>query len=233
MTSAVLFDWGDTLAGDVWTAELYRSATVAGLEAVGRQGLPEPEAIARCVAERERASPEDGDEVDLVAVYRKCFHELASPLTPDELEAYLAAVHAFWASIERPHPDANVLLERLRSRGLRLAIVANASSPRRFLERVLAEQGLRDRVDALVFSSDVGKRKPHPAVFERALAAVDARPPDAVFVGDRLYEDVLGASRLGMGTVQATWFVDDANERGAKPDARAGSPLDVLELVDG
>ena len=37
-------------------------------------------------------------------------------------------------------------------------------------------------------------RKPHPAIFERALEALEVEPEQALFVGDRLYEDVRGAA---------------------------------------
>ena len=55
----------------------------------------------------------------------------------------------------------------------------------------------------MIFSSEVGKRKPHPAIFERALPALRVAPERAIFVDDRLHEDVRGAAELGMTTVQA------------------------------
>jgi putative hydrolase of the HAD superfamily len=235
LATAVLFDWGDTLAGDVWSEKLVLAATDAGLQAVGREGLPSPEQILSCLHEREarRVLADPDDEADLIADYRGCFEQLRSPLTDDELERFLEAIHAVWARHERPHRDAHALLDALSSRGLVVAIVANAASPRRFLEPILGQQGLLERVDTVVFSSDLGKCKPHPAPFERALKAIDTQAEGAFFVGDRLYEDVLGASRLGMRTVQATWFVEDDNERGGTPDYRAAAPLDVLHFVDG
>ena len=232
---AVLFDWGNTLVGDVTTDELVREATDAGLAAIGRHDLPPCGALMAAFTEREAqlAPPDHHDEPDLVAIYAGCFDQLGSPLSDEELETYLEGLHGLWAEREHPHPDAHRLLDAVRSRGLRLAIVGNVVSPRRFLEPMLERQGLLGRVDAVVFSSDVGKRKPHPAPFRRALTAIETQPEDAVFVGDRLYEDVLGASRLGMRTVQATWFVEDDNERGGTPDHRAASPLDILDFVDG
>lgn len=88
--------------------------------------------------------------------------------------------------------------------------------------------GIAERIDYAVFSSEVGKRKPHPAIFERALDALDVVPADALFVGDRLYEDVRGAAELGMKTVQAVWFRADEHPDGAEPDFQAFTPHDVL-----
>jgi FMN phosphatase YigB (HAD superfamily) len=92
--------------------------------------------------------------------------------------------------------------------------------------------GLAERLDFAVFSSEVGKRKPHPAIFERALDALGVAAADSVFVGDRLYEDVRGAGELGMTTVQALWFRADEHPEGGEPDFQAFTQMDVLNVVD-
>jgi putative hydrolase of the HAD superfamily len=78
----------------------------------------------------------------------------------------------------------------------------------------------------------VGKRKPHPAIFERALEALEVAPADSVFVGDRLLEDVRGAGELGMTTVQALWFRADEHPEGGEPDFQAFTQMDVLNVVE-
>lgn len=50
----------------------------------------------------------------------------------------------------------------------------------------------------------------------------------AIFVGDRLYEDVRGASEVGT-TVQALWFRADEHPQAALP--KAFSMLDVVDIV--
>jgi len=82
-----------------------------------------------------------------------------------------------------------------------------------------------------VFSSGVGIRKPHAPIFERALEALGVRPDRALFVGDRLYEDVRGAGELGMTTVQALWFRADEHPDGREPDFQAFTMHDVLNVV--
>jgi putative hydrolase of the HAD superfamily len=91
--------------------------------------------------------------------------------------------------------------------------------------------GLADRLDFAVFSSEVGVRKPHPQIFERALEALGVEPENALFVGDRLYEDVRGAGELGMTTVQALWFRADDHPEGGEPDHQAFTQLDVLNVA--
>jgi len=66
---------------------------------------------------------------------------------------------------------------------------------------------------------------------ERALEALGAEPERSLFVGDRLYEDVRGASEVGMTTVQALWFRADEHPEGGEPDYQAFTQLDVLNVV--
>jgi putative hydrolase of the HAD superfamily len=91
--------------------------------------------------------------------------------------------------------------------------------------------GVAERLDAAVFSSEVGKRKPHAAIFERALEAVGVQPERALFVGDQLVADVGGARAVGMTTVQALWFRADDNPNGPEPDYQAFTQMDVLNVV--
>ncbi len=54
---------------------------------------------------------------------------------------------------------------------------------------------------------------------------------NALFVGDRVREDVQGPAALGMRTCLVTYFrVDDGDHTLA--DAVATSPMEVLETVD-
>jgi putative hydrolase of the HAD superfamily len=77
----------------------------------------------------------------------------------------------------------------------------------------------------------VGKRKPHPEIFGRALAELEVAPERSLFVGDRLYEDIRGAGELGMATVQALWFRADEHPDGGEPDFQAFTQFDVLNIA--
>ena len=114
---------------------------------------------------------------------------------------------------------------------LRLAIVSNCATPRRFVDPALVEQGLLERMDAIVFSCEVGKVKPHPAIRARALRARGRGGAEALFVGDRVVPDVWGAGRLGMTTALARWFYEDEETDGVEPDFRLREPLELLGAV--
>jgi putative hydrolase of the HAD superfamily len=145
---------------------------------------------------------------------------------------------ATWAPDDEPQGDArrlgsttHALLEALRKRGLKLGLVSNASDPPEDLHRELAESGIAERIDYAVFSSEVGQRKPDAEIFERALDALGVRADSALFVGDRLDEDVRGAAELGMTTVQALWFRADDHPDGVEADYQAFTQMDVLNVV--
>ena len=233
MLRAVLFDWGGTLMQEEWSDEIALEGHAAGLGALARDGLPTAEAFTRYLADNEaELFPAGEDEIDIADVMRRAFAAQGADLQDDELWLFIRAAHSVWASHYSLAASSHALLEALRARGLRLALVSNTASPDWLLRPVLERQGLVERVDAVVLSSEVGKRKPHPAIFERALNEAGAAADEAVFVGDRLDTDVLGASRAGMKTVQALWFRADDVPVEVEPDFQAFTQMDVLNVVD-
>jgi putative hydrolase of the HAD superfamily len=227
---AVLFDWGGTLMQDEWSDEIALEGHAAGIAALSRDGLPTGEEFTLHLAETFPIAGED--EIDIAAVMRSSFAHHGVDLEDDDLRLFLRTAHDVWASYYSLAASTHALLEALRTRGLRLALVSNTASPEWLLRPVLERQGLVERLDAIVLSSEVGKRKPHPAIFERAVAELDVQPDEALFVGDRLDADVAGASRAGMRTVQALWFRADDAQVEVEPDFEAFTQMDVLNAVD-
>ena len=234
MLEAVLFDWGDTLMHFAYDEALIGAGHRAGLLALGRDDLPSVETVTDHF--RERYEPlfwVSGtiEEIEYPGLVRQCLLDLGVEVRDGELDRFLEAEHAAWEPARQLSATAHGLLEALRDRGLRLGLVSNAFDPGWLLHRDLAQMGLAERLDFSVFSSEVGTRKPHPEIFERALAALGVQPERALFVGDRLYEDVRGAGELGMTTVQALWFRADEHPEGREPDFRAFTQWDVLNVV--
>ena len=234
MLRAVLFDWGGTLMDDEWSDEIALEGHSAGLAALARDGLPEAAAFTAYLREHEsELFPIAGeDEIDILDVMTRSFAAQGAELTDDDVRLFLQAAQDAWSAHYAVAASAHALLEALRERGLKLALVSNTASPRWLLEPILERQGIAERVDAIVLSSEVGKRKPHPAIFEHALRELEVESSEALFVGDRLDADVLGASRVGMKTVQAFWFRADEGPDGVEPDYEAFTLMDVLNVVD-
>jgi len=94
------------------------------------------------------------------------------------------------------YEDVLPVLEELRRAELRIAVVSNGI---RDLKAFVAHHRLD--VDAIVDSRSHGRVKPHPTIFQAALAALAVAPEDAVMVGDSLEEDIDGARALGMRAI--------------------------------
>jgi putative hydrolase of the HAD superfamily len=232
---AVLFDWGDTLMQFAYDPELVEAGERAALEAIGRDDLPDADALAAHFRERYEPMfwiPGTIEEIEYPGLVRQLLADFGVEISDHELDRFLEAEHAAWEPARRLASTTHALLEALRNRGLKLALVSNAFDPGWLLHRDLEQMGLAQRVDFAVFSSEVGKRKPHPVIFRRALEALGVAPANALFVGDRLYEDIRGGNDVGMTTVQALWFRADENEEGGEPDFRAFTQVDVLTIAD-
>ncbi len=90
------------------------------------------------------------------------------------------------------------VLKYFREKGLRIGLVSNTIFPAEYHLEELKRFGLYPYLEAHHFSSEVGVRKPHPDIFRKTLRELDVKASHAVFVGDRLVEDVGGAQRVGM-----------------------------------
>ena len=234
MLEAVLFDWGDTLMQFAYSPELVSAGHRAGLDAIGRGDLPDVETVtARFREEYEPLfwAPGTIEEIEYPQLVRRLLGDVGVEIDDEVLGRYLEAEHRAWDPARILAANTHPLLEALRERGLKLGLVSNAFDPGWLLHRDLEEMGLAQRLDFSVFSSEIGLRKPHPAIFEHALGALGVEPERTLFVGDRLFEDVRGAAELGMTTVQALWFRADEHPGGAEPDHRAFTQLDVLNVV--
>ena len=162
---------------------------------------------------------------------RALLGESGIEVTDEELERFVEAEHDAWGPARLLASTTHALLDSLRDRGLKVGLVSNAIDPPNLLHRDLEQLGVAARLDVAVFSSEVGRRKPDPAIFERALTALDAVAADTLFVGDTLAADIAGARALGLHTCQALWFRADDDPNGPEPDFRAFTQMDVITVV--
>jgi HAD superfamily hydrolase (TIGR01509 family) len=212
--AAVLFDWNNTLVEFTWDDEVLAAGHRAAL------GRDDPEFT------RRYRSLLLGD-----AHRHRPYAELLAELGVDDPEAFIDAEHEVWRPQSAVLAAAQALLDSLRSRGLKTGVVANSwPDPGRVLRADAATFGLADRLDVMVFSGDVGVRKPEAEIFLHACRALHVDPTDALYVGDSLVTDVQGAADVGMTTVQALWFRAD-DTAGVEPDFAAFTPMDVLNAV--
>jgi putative hydrolase of the HAD superfamily len=201
VTEAVIFDWGGTLS--VWAnvdiEDMWRLAA--------RRIAPdrEEDLLRRLVAvesrswQRTRTDRRSTRLADLLA-------EASAEIGADVAEAVLeeAAAHHLdtWTPHIRHHPEAADTLRRVKQAGIRVGLLSNTHWPRHFHEHFLERDGLAGYIDVRLYTSEMDRVKPDGRVFDQALAALDVTDPAAaVFVGDRLYDDVWGAKTAGLKAV--------------------------------
>jgi putative hydrolase of the HAD superfamily len=228
---AVFFDWGNTLAAWEFDPELFVEGHVRGLAALGPQAPPQ-EVFTEAFGERVLPlllGPGE-DEVDYVAEVGSLLASLGVDADDGAVWRFVEAEHRIWRPTHRIEPDVIDLLDALRDRDLKVGLVSNVFDPPSLMHGLFAELGLLARLDAVALSTEVGKRKPHPAIFASALGQAGVLPAEAVMVGDRLREDVGGAQEAGLAAIQAAWFARDGSGA-ATPAATAEAPADVLRWL--
>lgn len=226
-----MFDWGDTLMRWAPEPDLLELGHAAGFAALGLEPVGGVTERFRDVYLAAFFEPGVIEEVEYPDQVRRLLAEFDVTVSDDELLRFLEAEHAAWAPARQLASTTHALLEALRDRGLKLGLVSNAFDPPELLHRDLALLGVADRLDAAVFSSEVGRRKPDPLIFEVALQRLGADPGRSLFVGDTLATDVAGAEALGMHTCLALWFRADEDAAAPEPEFRAFTQMDVLTVV--
>ncbi|MGD1052356.1 MAG: HAD family hydrolase [Candidatus Dormibacteria bacterium] len=237
-TEALLFDYGLTLVtfrrpDDALLAahaEVARRLVDAGLGPV-----PPVQTLLAEVHDRVERAVAQHDatggfaEIDVAAEERRAYGALGLQPTDELLDEIAAIVQKAWWDGAVVTPGVVDTLEELRRRGLRLGLCSNAPYRPASLHGQIAHLGLARWFDAVIFSSEVGWRKPSPQIFSAALAALDVEPERCAMVGDRWREDVAGARSAGMATIRTREHRDDPGPDDA--DAVIDHISELVELL--
>ena len=241
--TAVIFDWGGTLTPwhTVDIAEQWRvfAREIHGIPVDSPAGDATDLAAAHALAERILAAED--------AAWARGRGEHSSAHLDDILSAAgldpehdrqllaLAAYRRFWEPHTVTDPQVRPLWEGLRERGIRIGVLSNTIWSRDYHRELFARDGVLDLIDGDVYSSEIHVVKPHADAFRAALEAVDARPENAVYVGDRIYEDVWGPQQIGM---RAIWIphsdlpVNQQVPVAATPDASVHTLQEILTVIE-
>ena len=226
---AVIFDWGGTLSEFV-DAELVDAWRLAA-----RHIDPDHEdEIAARLVQVEADFWATTSSHQRSATLADLLATAAQALALDVAEALLeeAALHHLdaWTPHIRHDPEAVDALTALRAGDLRIGMLSNTHWPRAFHERFLERDGLVDLIDARLYTSEMPFQKPHPSAFLAAARALGVESEDAVFVGDRPWDDISGAQSTGMRTVLRPNPVAPPIA-GIQPDAEIRRLPELVDLV--
>lgn len=117
-------------------------------------------------------------------------------------------------------PETPPYLASLKAEGYFLGVISNSVGT---LAGQLQNTGLREYFQAIFDSAIVGVEKPHPEIFQMALASAAVEADEAVFVGDTNATDVGGAQLAGLHGV----LIDRVN---AYPHAECPRVTSLPEL---
>ncbi|MCY4581257.1 MAG: HAD family hydrolase [Chloroflexi bacterium] len=204
MIRAVFFDFYGTLADWPAAEDLQQAAAAAEGIAVARSAIASAYRTANAYLDGENAKhlvrERTQEERDAVfAEYERLL--LADAGAPD---VSLEVAARIWQRVRgapeelRLFPDARSVLAEMRSEGFTLGVISNMGQE---LNDLLDRLGIGEYLPVRSTSGRSGVSKPHPRIFQLALAGAGVRPEEAVHIGDSISADVEGARSAGMRAV--------------------------------
>lgn len=222
---AVIFDWGGTLTP--W----HTIDFTAEAEALASAVVDADETAAERLREATAAVWARSRDAQVSATLADVFAHAGLSHDEDLLTAY----REFWEPHTLLDPDVPGVFERLRADGLRIGVLSNTVWPAAWHDAFFERDGVRGLIDGAVYTSELPWTKPAPEAFLAAMKGVEVDDPAAcVFVGDRPYDDIWGASNVGMRTVLVPHSEIPAEQIGhtaGEPDAVAHRLADVHDIV--
>ena len=156
-------------------------------------------------------SGEEYPEIDVEAIWNTFLEQEGMKAAPARRDLGRILVQLY-RGISRKrlqlYPDVKRVLDDLQPH-YRMALISDAQ-PGYALPEIKAV-GLDGYFDPIIISADYGFRKPDARLFAKSLDILKLTPAEVIYVGNDMYRDIYGASRLGIKTL----FVD--SDQGAKP----------------
>lgn len=200
MISVVLFDLDDTLFA-------HRQAVDAGIVAHARTlgGVApdaEPEISRWRALEEQHYHRYLAGELDFLGQRRARVRGFVEPygISLADDPAADAWYDGYFAEYERAwklHDDTLPCLDALA--GSRLGLITNGELS--FQARKIEAMGIADRFEHIVASGSLGFVKPDPRIFAHACEEFGVSAQEALYIGDRLETDAVGAATAGLSGV--------------------------------
>ena len=130
----------------------------------------------------------------------------------------------------QPYPGVMALLEELRKRGVKMAIVSNKLHP---AVQELSRRFFEGYIESAVGESATVRRKPNPDAVLAALAELQSSPEEAIYVGDSEV-DLATAKNAGLPCALVLWgFRDEPFLRSLEgADCYIETPDELLKRIE-
>ena len=128
----------------------------------------------------------------------------------------------------KPYEGIITLLEELKRKGVKLAVVSNKAD---FAVQTLVEEYFQGLFDFAVGEREGIRRKPCPDSVNEAIKVLDASPDEVVYVGDSEV-DIETSRNAGVECVAVTWgFRDKCVLESLSPEYIIDKPSQLMELI--
>jgi putative hydrolase of the HAD superfamily len=228
---AVIFDWGGTLTA--WHDIDFHAESLALAAAVTASPDPDDDLHSHAGKLHEAGGIVWGWSRDeqRSATVADLFEVAGLGHDPERLSAY----YDFWEPHTLTDPQVGPLFDELHAAGLKVGVLSNTIWPRDWHRGWFERDGVLEKIDADVYTSEIPWTKPSPRAFGAAMDAVGVSDPArCVYVGDRLFDDVWGAQNAGLRAIHvphSTIPVDQVGHTEGEPDAVARRLADIPGLL--
>ena len=226
---AVIFDLGETLCTRAFSLEKQEEMVTREISRLLiRVGHPAAEKFYRELKDQiwkdwKENAERSGLEFQLEDFWGHLLQRTGIP--PGEIPSSVAKI----SEIIYRHDLENVIikptvaetLQQLRRGEYLQGLISNSSYSYDHILRILEKLKIKDFLDVVLVSSREGIAKPNQLIFKKALSLLQVEPGEAVFIGDNLEVDILGAKSVGMRTILVSdEEIDGSNLAAAPPSDR-------------
>lgn len=224
---AVIFDYGHTLVDFTVPEDALHEVYGRIRERLVReakQDLPASPDLVELVARHVTRAVEESYardrlvELDILGLFRAALRGLGFSPAEETVRWVAETEHEALAKQLVCPADTVATLRLLKQMGLKIGIVSNAHLLPYMMRRDWINLGFGQLVDGSVISCELGFRKPDPRIFDHIVGQLGIDAATAVFVGDRLYDDVGGAHSVGMRGVLTREFRQEEVADDTQPD---------------
>jgi putative hydrolase of the HAD superfamily len=226
IVKGIIFDINGTLSDihtDEWHEDVYRVlSNLLSYQGIALDPYVLKDLYFQIMKEQRMGCGERHPEFDAVDIFREIITRHSTDFTrrlpSEKLEQLPRLLAETYRAVSRfrlqLYPGVEDTIRRLHQK-YHLAIISDGQTAYAVPE--LNAVGLSGYFDPIIISGDFGYRKPDERLLTTALAAMNMKPSEVLFVGNDMYRDVYGAQKLGMKTVFFKSNQGTQEKEGVKP----------------
>jgi phosphoglycolate phosphatase len=157
---------------------------------------------------------------------------IGQPVSPTDFENYYAFYDAYYQAhsedVTAPYEGIPQVLEALKQRGYRLAVISNKQDA---AVKHLIEKMFPNTFEVALGVTSDGIKKPDPRMVEKVLQLMKLKSSEAYLIGDS-EADVQTGKNAGLEVIACLYgFRDMKDLAPLKPEFIVGKPYDILKVI--